>query len=98
MEQNTDRHGIEIVFDYHIEDSTKKWLRDNSFRWSKAQGIWWRPFSEAMWKQVHEYFKQSDIPETQKNTTCDICGATVKERGIGAHKRLKHGVVVKRVM
>lgn len=26
-------------------------------------------------------------------TTCDICGASVKARGIGSHKRLAHGIV-----
>jgi hypothetical protein len=29
----------------------------------------------------------------KNNTTCDICGVTVKPRGLGAHKRLKHQIV-----
>lgn len=93
---NKDRNGIEIVFDYHIEDDTKQWLRDNSFRWSKRQGIWWRPFSEAMWKQVHDYFKKSDIPEIEQNNVCDICGKKVKKFGLGTHRRMAHGISVRR--
>ena len=33
-----------------------------------------------------------------KYTTCDICGESVKARGIGGHKALKHGIVVKTVI
>jgi hypothetical protein len=33
-----------------------------------------------------------------KYTICDICGESVKARGIGGHKALKHGIVVKTVI
>jgi hypothetical protein len=33
-----------------------------------------------------------------KYTICDICGEEVKARGIGGHKALKHGVVVKTII
>jgi hypothetical protein len=33
-----------------------------------------------------------------KYTICDICGESVKARGIGGHKALKHGIVVKTVV
>jgi hypothetical protein len=33
-----------------------------------------------------------------KYTVCDICGASVKARGIGGHKALVHGVVIKVVV
>jgi hypothetical protein len=29
---------------------------------------------------------------------CDICGKTVKARGIGGHKYIKHGIVVKTIL
>ncbi len=31
------------------------------------------------------------------NTKCDICGKTVKPRGLGSHKRLQHGIVVREI-
>ena len=95
---NTDKNGIEISFDYHVTDQTKAWFRSNSFRWSKRSNVWWRPFSEDMWTKVHEYFKQGEFPSIKPNTTCDICGKVVDRRGIGTHKRMAHGIVVKRVM
>jgi len=33
-----------------------------------------------------------------KNLVCDVCGATVKPRGIGSHMRLKHGVIIKKTV
>lgn len=95
---NKDKNGIEINFDYHITDETKAWFRTNAFRWSKRGNVWWRPFSEEMWTKVHEYFKKIDVPKIVPNTVCDVCGKLVAVRGIGSHKRLKHGIVVKRVM
>jgi len=98
ISHNTDKNGIEISFDYHVTDETKAWFRSNSFRWSKRGNVWWRPFSEEMWTKVHEYFKQKDIPVIIPNRICDICGKEVKRYGMGTHKRMKHGIVVKRVM
>lgn len=95
---NTEKNGIEISFDYHVTDETKAWFRSNSFRWSKRGNVWWRPFSEQMWTKVHEYFKQSNVPVIAPNTTCDICGKEVKKYGMGTHKRMAHGIVIKRTV
>lgn len=97
IKHNTDKNGIEIVFEYHVTDDIKKWLRENSFRWSKRQGIWWRPFSVAMWTKVHEYFKRK-APDLVKNNICKYCGKEIKNRGMGGHLKLAHGIVMKRVM
>jgi len=96
--RNELKNGIEITLDSHATDETLAWFRANSFRWSKRSNIWWRPFSEEMWTKVHEYFKKKDVPAIVAKTTCDICGWTGRPRGLGTHKRMKHGIVVKRVM
>jgi len=32
------------------------------------------------------------------NTICDVCGVHVKPRGIGAHKRLKHQLIIRNIV
>lgn len=98
IKRNEEKNGIELTVGAGVDltDDQRAWLRSHKFKWSKRNGIYWRYFSRAIWDEAHEYFSMS-IPALKSTIVCDICGKEVKRQGIGTHKRLKHGIIARRI-
>lgn len=49
IRRNTEKNGIEIIFDSKPDDDVLAALKKNGFRWSKFQKLWWAKHTPEQW-------------------------------------------------
>jgi hypothetical protein len=97
ISHNKDKNGIEVSFPEKPSPETLAWLKENKFSWSKSGGLWYRRHNAELWEKTHQYFNLKVAP-SPFNSTCDICGKVCHKFGLGTHKRMKHGIVIKKTL
>lgn len=61
---NTTKNGIEVSFPKRPGFEVISKLKSLGFRWSRRQKIWYKKYSEPLWKQVNDYFASEQRQET----------------------------------
>lgn len=52
VRRNEEKNGIEVVFPAKPSAEVIQFLKDNGFRWSGAQNLWWRKFDNTVFDAV----------------------------------------------
>ncbi|NCA80711.1 MAG: hypothetical protein EOM76_11115, partial [Sphingobacteriia bacterium] len=59
---NKAQNGIELKFASAPDQSTISEIKSLGFRWSMRNKVWYKTYSEYLWKRVQEKFGDKDIP------------------------------------
>jgi len=56
VRHNEDLNGIEVVFPAKPDASVIAWLKENAFRWSAKQALWYARFNDELYSATLDYF------------------------------------------
>lgn len=60
IKYNKAQNGIEISFSARPADSVISDIKSMGFRWSMRNKVWYKTYSEYLWKKVNEKFENAD--------------------------------------
>lgn len=65
LNYNKEKNGIEVAFSNRPEDTIILWLKENGFKWSKFNKLWYKSYTERDFEDAKAYIFEKE--ETNEN-------------------------------